>query len=128
MWKPAAVGSPAGPSGVAPVELVRVGESGGVLLPELVFRGGRVRVSPLPERLDEGVAEVLALEVPEGLALRLGDDVDGLLLDPGAVPGRHLRLRPRRRRGGERDRQADSKNERELHCGSGATVTGRPVS
>ena len=124
------VGAPAGPSGVAAVELVGVGDPGVVLLPVLVLRGGRVGIAPLPERLDEGVPEVLPLEAQEGLAFGLRDDVDDLFLEPGAMAGRH-RVLGRGRSGGQRRQHAGGCQPRRgphRGVGAGATVTGRPSS
>ena len=124
----AAVGAPAGPSGVAAVELVGVGDPGVVLLPVLVLRGGRVGIAPLPEGLDEGVPKVLSPEAQEGLAFGLRDDVDDLFLEPGAMAGRHAVLG----RGQTADERKERGGGRQPHSGShraaGATVTGRPSS
>ena len=125
----AAVGAPTGPPGVAAVELVGVGDPGVVLLPVLVLGGARIRVAPLPERLDERVPEVFALKVEEGPALGFRDDVNHLLLQPDAVPGRHVLLgRGRQDQESAAEAAGDDREEPHVHRAPEVTVTGRPAS
>ena len=96
-----------------------MGDAGAVLVEELVLGRLRVRVAALPERLDEGVAELLAGELEERPPLAFGGDIDRLLLEEGAVPGGELRLRGN----GERERGAEDQRSP-----GGATVRGAPAS
>ena len=81
----AAVGAPALPEGLPPVILIGVVDAAIVLYLVLVLRRRGIRVALAPEGLDEAVALLHRPEIEEHVALAVGDDVEHVALQPGAM-------------------------------------------
>ena len=76
----AAIRPPSGNAGREP--LVGVGDPAVVLFLEFVFDRVRSGIAPLPERFDKLLALFVGLQLQEGRALFIGDDVGNFLFQP----------------------------------------------